>query len=111
METVVLDTDVFSFLLKGDTRAALYRSQLSGKRLAICFVTVAELYRWAIQKNWGAQRLAARLGPHPGDELAQQERHDKHAFRIREMSDRNDRESRASVGRAQHAGDVEGLAL
>ena len=58
-----------------------------------------------------AQRLAARLGSHPGDELAEQERHDEHALRIREMSDRDDREPWASVGSSQHAGDVEGLAF
>jgi tRNA(fMet)-specific endonuclease VapC len=58
MDTVLLDTDVFPFVFKADTRARLYKPHLDGKRLAICFVTVAELYRWAIQRNWGARRIA-----------------------------------------------------
>jgi tRNA(fMet)-specific endonuclease VapC len=58
MDTVLLDTDVFSFLFKNDTRARLYQPHLEDKRLAICFVTVAELYRWAIQRKWGDQRVS-----------------------------------------------------
>jgi tRNA(fMet)-specific endonuclease VapC len=50
---------VFSYLLKGDSRGDLYRVHLDGKLLYISFVTVAELYRWAIQYNWGAARIAA----------------------------------------------------
>lgn len=56
--TVVVDTDVVSFLLKGDTRAELYRSHLQGKALALSFMTVAELYQWAYSRNWGEQKLA-----------------------------------------------------
>jgi tRNA(fMet)-specific endonuclease VapC len=59
MDTILLDTDVFSFLFKNDSRAKDYEAHLSGKRLAICFVTVAELYRWAIHRKWGAQKMAA----------------------------------------------------
>ena len=59
MNTVVLvDTDVVSFLLKGDTRAQAYRPHLQGKTLAVSFMTVAELYRWAYARNWGERRLA-----------------------------------------------------
>jgi predicted nucleic acid-binding protein len=58
MDTVLLDTDVFSFIFKNDTRAQLYKPHLDNKRVAICFVTVAELYRWAIQRNWSARRVA-----------------------------------------------------
>ena len=51
--TVILDTDVVSFLFKGDTRAEAYRIHLRGKTLALSFMTVAELYQWALVRNWG----------------------------------------------------------
>ena len=54
---VIVDTDVVSFLLKGDTRAQLYRPHLEGKTLALSFMTVAELYQWAYIRNWGEQKL------------------------------------------------------
>jgi tRNA(fMet)-specific endonuclease VapC len=58
MTTVlIVDTDVVSFLFKGDTRAQLYRPHLQGKALAISFMTVAELYQWAYIRNWGKQKL------------------------------------------------------
>lgn len=57
MDTVLVDTDVFSFLLKRDTRAALYRPHLDGKRVALCFMTVAELHRWAVERSWGGKRV------------------------------------------------------
>ncbi len=43
METVLLDTDVVSFLLKGDSRAEAYVPHLQDRRLALSFMTVAEL--------------------------------------------------------------------
>jgi tRNA(fMet)-specific endonuclease VapC len=57
MDPVLVDTDVFSYLFKGDTRAALYRPHLNGKRLHLAFSTVAELYRWAVKNGWGRQRI------------------------------------------------------
>ena len=53
---VVLDTDVVSFLFKRDTRADLYRPHLTGKISVISFMTLAELDRWSIERNWGANR-------------------------------------------------------
>ncbi len=55
---VVVDTDVISFLLKDDTRAQAYRLHLQDKTLVLSFMTVAELYQWAYQRNWGEKRLA-----------------------------------------------------
>jgi tRNA(fMet)-specific endonuclease VapC len=55
---VVLDTDVASFLFKGDTRAEAYRPHLRGKTLALSFMTVAELYQWALVRQWGERQLA-----------------------------------------------------
>lgn len=58
MSAVVVDTDVISFLFKGDTRAARYQKHLRGKTLAISFMTVAELYRWAYVRQWGKRQTA-----------------------------------------------------
>ncbi len=54
---VVVDTDVVSFLLKGDTRARAYQPHLQGKTLALSFMTVAELYQWAYLRGWSESRL------------------------------------------------------
>jgi len=53
-----VDTDVFSYSLKGDTRAALYNKHLQGKLVALSFVTVGELQFWANKRKWGARRVA-----------------------------------------------------
>ncbi len=37
MDTVLLDTDVVSFLLKGDSRVAAYAPHLQDRRLALSF--------------------------------------------------------------------------
>jgi tRNA(fMet)-specific endonuclease VapC len=58
MPTVLLDIDVFSFLLKGDTRASAYAAHIQGHRLALSFMTVAELFQWAAVRTWGPRRLA-----------------------------------------------------
>lgn len=58
MTTILLvDTDVISFIFKRDTRAEEYESLLLGHRLAVSFMTVAELYQWAAMHSWGEQRL------------------------------------------------------
>lgn len=55
VDRVVVDTDVISFVFKGDSRAASYAGALAGKQIVVSFMTVAELKRWAIKKRWGAQ--------------------------------------------------------
>jgi tRNA(fMet)-specific endonuclease VapC len=77
-ESVLLDTDVFSFLLKSDTRAQLYRKHLEQRRRALCFMTLAELFRWARIRNWGPKKLdelRERLGDyviiHSDDEMTE----------------------------------------
>ena len=57
MDILLLDTNVVSLLLKRDSRAGLYIPLLQNKRLALSFMTVAELYQWAAVRNWGQQRL------------------------------------------------------
>ncbi len=57
MSTVLLDTNIVSYLFKGDTRAAAYAPLLQGNRLAISFMTVAELFEWAATRKWGRTRV------------------------------------------------------
>lgn len=63
MSRVVVDTDVVSFLFKRDSRAEQYRPLLIGNELVISFMTLAELYRWALARHWGQERTA-RLEVH-----------------------------------------------
>ncbi|HWG41741.1 MAG TPA: hypothetical protein VN688_03075 [Gemmataceae bacterium] len=58
MGTVVMDTDVVSFLFKKDTRARLFQRHLVGQQWMISFMTVAELELWALRHQWGATRKA-----------------------------------------------------
>lgn len=56
MDAVLLDTDVFSYLMKSnDTRAAVYRPHVKDKTVAISFITVGELYYGAEKKGWSAK--------------------------------------------------------
>lgn len=55
---MLLDTNVFSYLLKGDdSRASLYLPDIRGKLLAISFMTVGEVYRWAFSNHWGIKKV------------------------------------------------------
>jgi tRNA(fMet)-specific endonuclease VapC len=51
----VVDTDVVSYLFKGDTRAGPYHTHLAGRQPVLSFMTVAELSFWAEERNWGHQ--------------------------------------------------------
>ena len=57
MLDVVVDTDVFSFVFKGDTRASLYAKHLDCRRINLSFTTVAELYRWSLTHGWWKPRV------------------------------------------------------
>ncbi len=56
---VVVDTDVFSFLYKLDTRAAAYDKHLAGTNPHLAFATVAELRRWGIEHGGAGARVDA----------------------------------------------------
>lgn len=56
MDVILLDTNIVSFILKGDSRISGYEPHLKDKQLAISFMTVAELYQWAAVRNWGKHR-------------------------------------------------------
>ena len=51
--SVVVDTDVLSFIFKEDTRGNLYLPHLDGKITVISFMTLAETDLWAVERNWG----------------------------------------------------------
>lgn len=53
MDAVMIDTDVFSFFFKGDTRGEAYAKDVHDKQLCLSFMSVAELLRWAIAHQWG----------------------------------------------------------
>ena len=53
MSSVVVDTDVVSFVFKNHPIGTLYDADLAGNNLVISFMTLAELDRWAIQAKWG----------------------------------------------------------
>lgn len=56
MNAVLLDTDVLSFLYKGDSRAEIYRADLLRQKLCLSFQSVAELMLWSLKRNWGVER-------------------------------------------------------
>lgn len=58
MSLLLIDTDIASFIFKGSNYAHPYQPLLSGQELALSFMTVAELFQWAILRQWGDRRLA-----------------------------------------------------
>lgn len=59
MTDLLVDTNVVSFIFKNDSRAQLYANDIAGNRLHLSFVTIAELYRWAVKNKWGQPRIDA----------------------------------------------------
>ncbi len=57
-DAVLVDTDVFSYLMNGSGYAALYRPHVDGKLIAVSFITVGELYFGAKRKKWGEAKFA-----------------------------------------------------
>ncbi|MGD0091101.1 MAG: type II toxin-antitoxin system VapC family toxin [Planctomycetota bacterium] len=58
MTRVLLDTCIFSFTFKGDQRAKPFLEALKNKTGCLCFMSIAELYRWALARNWGPKKIA-----------------------------------------------------
>lgn len=56
MDAVLLDTDVFSFFFRQDSRHKLYVNDIQGREVCLSFQSVAELLRWAVERNWGDNR-------------------------------------------------------
>ena len=55
-EAILVDTDVFSFLLRGDPPAARFEPLLAGRVPAVSFATVAELRYGALKRGWGERK-------------------------------------------------------
>lgn len=53
---IVLDTDVASLTIKNSLPPALLR-ELLGAQVGITFVTLGELSRWAVLRNWGPSKV------------------------------------------------------
>ena len=58
---IVVDTDVVSYFQKRDTRYRLYAPHLLDEEKFISFMTIAELRRWALERNWG-EKIHAEFG-------------------------------------------------
>jgi tRNA(fMet)-specific endonuclease VapC len=58
MSLLLIDTDIASFIFKGSSYADPYLPLLSKQELALSFMTVAELFQWAILRQWGDRRLS-----------------------------------------------------
>ena len=56
MNSVVVDTDVVSYIFKRHTLAARYEAEIEGRIAVISFMTLAELDRWTMQSRWGPER-------------------------------------------------------
>ena len=56
MNRIVVDTDVASFLFKNHSIGSHYRSLVESSICLVSFMTVAELYQWTIEANFGPQR-------------------------------------------------------
>lgn len=52
---VVLDTDVSSLIIKARLPTAM-AGKLIGKRTGVSFVTLGELTKWAVIRDWGSRR-------------------------------------------------------
>ncbi len=57
VDAVLVDTDVYSYLMSGKNYAKLYLPHVDGKLMAISFVAVGELYFGAYRRKWGQERL------------------------------------------------------
>lgn len=61
MSLALVDTDVFSYLFKGDTRGQPYLELLGDNSPCVSFMTVAEVKLWALKRRWGQTRRQSLL--------------------------------------------------
>lgn len=55
-ERCIADSDVLSYIFRGDTRAGFYELAMFDRIVSISFMSVAELERWVLLYNWGEAR-------------------------------------------------------
>ena len=53
---LLLDTDIVSFAFKRDSRAQVYERHTAGSLVAISFMTLAELYKWPLERGFSPER-------------------------------------------------------
>jgi tRNA(fMet)-specific endonuclease VapC len=57
MTAAVIDTNIVSFIIKADSRAALYKAHMEHRDWILSFMSFAELHRWVIKWHWKTPRL------------------------------------------------------
>jgi predicted nucleic acid-binding protein len=57
VDALVLDTNIVSYLMRGDSRGEVHRRHFQGKTLAISFMTVGELYEGAYRRGWSEKKF------------------------------------------------------
>jgi predicted nucleic acid-binding protein len=65
--TLLIDTDVFSYLWRGGPEAERFRPVVQGATLALSFTSVGELWYGATKRNWGDKKrdaLQAAMRPY-----------------------------------------------
>lgn len=55
---ILADTDVFSYVFRGDVRAEFFRAFFMHRTLALSFMTVGQLYYGAYRAGWEAPHIA-----------------------------------------------------
>ncbi|HEV7906361.1 MAG TPA: PIN domain-containing protein [Pyrinomonadaceae bacterium] len=55
-DIIVIDTNVVSYMFKGDSRANLYKPHVEGPLMLIAAQTFAELELMPLNNNWGSRR-------------------------------------------------------
>jgi predicted nucleic acid-binding protein len=66
-QRIILDTDVASLSIK-NALSPMFLRELLGAQVGITFVTLGELHRWAVLRNWRSSKvegLEAWLGTRP----------------------------------------------
>ena len=59
LDVVLLDTDVFSYLMEpGDPHGLPYLRHVEGRITALSLITVGELLFGALRRDWGERRVA-----------------------------------------------------
>ena len=63
LDIILLDTDVFSYLMEpGDPRGLPYLRHVEGRTTALSFITVGELLFGAFRRDWGERRTGDLQG-------------------------------------------------
>jgi len=53
---VIVDTNIVSYIMRGDELAEAYAPHLKDRLVSVTFITVAELYYGAEKKGWGDEK-------------------------------------------------------